>query len=83
MDFTVTNTATLNAACDYVSTTDSLNPLVPRKTTRTINVPAGQSATTTFDGAPTLSTFNVTLTCKDASGKQKEPLGTVTTSLTW
>jgi hypothetical protein len=83
VDFTVTNTATLNATCDYVSTTDSLNPLVPKKTTRSISVPAGQSTTTTFDGAPTLSTFNVTLNCKDASGKQKEPLGNVTTSLQW
>jgi hypothetical protein len=83
VDFTVTNTATLNATCDYVSTTDSINPLVPKKTTRSISVPAGQSTTTTFDGAPTLSTFNVTLTCKDTSGKQKEPLGTVTTSLQW
>jgi hypothetical protein len=36
-----------------------------------------------LDGAPTLSTFNVTLSCKDAGGKQKEPLGDVTTSLTW
>jgi hypothetical protein len=80
--FTVTNTSTLNAACDYVSTTDSINPLVPKKTTRTINVPAGQ-ITTTFDGASTLSTFNVTLSSMDASGKQKEPQGNVTTSLTW
>jgi hypothetical protein len=83
VDFTVTNTSTLNAVCDYVSTTNSLNPLVPKKTTRTINVDAGQSTTTTFDGAPTLSTFNVTLACRDASGKQKEPLGNVTTSLQW
>jgi hypothetical protein len=42
-----------------------------------------KSTTTTFDGAPTLSTFNVTLSCKDAGGKQKERLGDVTTSLTW
>ena len=39
--------------------------------------------TETFNGAPTLTTYNVTLTCKDASGKQSAPLGSVQTNVTW
>ncbi|WP_142239780.1 hypothetical protein [Mycobacterium sp. ST-F2] len=81
--FNVTNTSNIAATCNYTATANSINPLVPKKTTRQFTVPANGNHTETFNGAPTLTTYNVTLTCKDASGKQSAPLGSVQTSVTW
>lgn len=81
--FNVTNASNIAATCSYTATTDSINPLVPKKTTRQFNVPANGNHTESFSGAPTLSTYNVVLSCKDASGKQKAELGHVETSVTW
>ncbi|MFL0287434.1 hypothetical protein ACJH6H_19425 [Mycobacterium sp. SMC-21] len=81
--FNVTNTSNITATCNYTATADSINPLVPKKTTRQFNVPANGSHTESFSGAPTLSTYNVVLSCKDASGNQKAELGHVETSVTW
>lgn len=83
VDFNVTNTSNLAATCTYTATANSLNPLVPKKTTRQFNVPANGTHTETFNGAPTATTYNVTLSCHDASGKQKAELGHVQTSLLW
>lgn len=81
--FNVTNTSKLSATCNYVATTNSINPLVPPKTTRQFTVPANGNHTETFSGAPTFSTYNVVLSCHDASGKQKSEIGHVETSVTW
>jgi hypothetical protein len=83
VDFNVTNTSNIEATCNYTATANSLNPLVPKKTTRQFNVPANGNHTETFSGAITFTTYNVELSCKDASGKQKAELGHVTTSVTW
>jgi hypothetical protein len=83
VDFNVTNTSNIEATCNYAATANSLNPLVPKKTTRQFNIPANGNHTETFSGAITFTTYNVELSCKDASGKQKAELGHVTTSLTW
>ena len=83
VDFNVTNTSNIAAACTYTATANSLNPLVPKKTTRQFNVPANGSHTETFSGTVTFTTYNAVLSCKDASGKQKAELGNVTTSVTW
>jgi hypothetical protein len=83
LDFNVTNTSSIEAACTYTATANSLNPLVPKKTTRQFNVPANGNHTETFSGAITGTTYNAVLSCKDASGKQKAELGHVTTSVTW
>jgi hypothetical protein len=83
LDFNVINTSALTATCNYTATANSLNPLVPKKTTRQFNVPANGNHTESFNGAPTLTSYNVTLSCKDASGKQKEELGHVDTSVLW
>jgi hypothetical protein len=83
LDFNVTNTSSIAARCDYTATANSINPLVPKTTKRTFNVPANGNHTETFSGAPTFTNYNVVLSCVDASGKQKAPLGTVNTSVTW
>ena len=83
LDFNVTNTSNIEATCNYTATANSLNPLVPKKTTRQFNVPANGNHTETFSGAITGTTYNAVLSCKDASGKQKAELGHVTTSVTW
>lgn len=83
VDFNVTNTSSLEATCNYTATANSINPLVPKTTTRQFNVPANGSHTETFNGTVTFTTYNVTLSCKDASGKQVAELGHVNTSLTW
>ena len=83
LDFNVTNTSAIEATCNYTATANSLNPLVPKKTTRQFNVPANGNHTETFSGAITGTTYNAVLSCKDASGKQKAELGHVTTSVTW
>lgn len=81
--FNVTNTSSITASCNYTATADTINPLVPKTTTRQFTVPANGSHTETFTGAPTLTTYNVVLSCKDASGKQQAELGHVTTSVRW
>lgn len=81
--FNVTNTSNLTATCNYTATADTLNPLVPKKTTRQFNVPANGNHTETFSGAPTGTTYNSVLSCKDASGTQKAELGHVETSVRW
>lgn len=83
LDFNVTNTSNIEATCNYTATASSLNPLVPKKTTRQFNVPANGTHTETFNGTVTFSTYNAVLSCKDASGKQKAELGHVETSVTW
>jgi hypothetical protein len=83
LDFNVTNTSALTATCNYTATANSLNPLVPKKTTRQFNVPANGNHTESFNGAPTLTSYDVTLSCKDVSGKQKDELGHVDTSVLW
>jgi hypothetical protein len=83
VDFNVTNTSNIEATCNYTATANSLNPLVPKKTTRQFNVPANGSHTETFSGTVTFTTYNAVLSCKDASGKQKAELGHVETSVTW
>jgi hypothetical protein len=83
LDFNVTNTSNIEATCNYTATANSLNPLVPKKTTRQFNVPANGNHTETFSGTVTFTTYNAVLSCKDASGKQKAELGHVETSVTW
>jgi hypothetical protein len=83
VDFNVTNTSNIEATCNYTATANSINPLVPKKTTRQFNVPANGSHTETFSGTVTFTTYNAVLSCKDASGKQKAELGHVETSVTW
>jgi hypothetical protein len=83
VDFTVTNTSNLDAVCHYTATANSLNPLVPKKTTRQFDVPANQTVVQPFNGAPTLTNYSVTLSCNDASGKQKAEMGHVDTSVLW
>jgi len=83
LDFNVTNTSDLTATCNYTAKANSLNPLVPKTTTRQFNVPANGNHTETFSGAPTFTTYSVVLSCRDASGKQKAELGHVSTSVTW
>ena len=83
VDFNVTNTSNIEATCNYTATANSLNPLVPKKTTRQFNVPANASHKETFSGTVTFTTYNAVLSCKDASGKQKAELGHVETSVTW
>src|SRR4051812_7756163 len=83
LDFNVTNTSNIAASCTYTATANSLNPLVPKKTTRQFNVPANGSHTESFSGTVTFTTYNAVLSCKDASGKQKAELGHVETSVTW
>lgn len=81
--FNVKNTSKIEATCHYVATTDSLNPLVAKETTRQFNVPANGPHTETFNGAATFTTYKVVLSCFDASGKQKAELGHVETSVFW
>jgi hypothetical protein len=83
VDFNVTNTSNIAATCNYTATANSLNPLVPKKTTRQFNVPANGNHTESFSGTVTFTTYNAVLSCKDASGKQKAELGHVETSVTW
>jgi hypothetical protein len=83
----VTNSSALNAACHYDAEANSIDPLVPKQTLRDFQVaPHTTSAkphVETFNGAPTLTNYSVTITCTDASGKQAEPVGTVQLSETW
>ena len=81
--FNVTNTSAMEATCNYTATANSLNPLVAKKTTRQFNVPANGKHTESFPGAATLTTYNVTLSCHDAGGKQKSEMGHVETSVLW
>ncbi|OKH84254.1 hypothetical protein EB75_05565 [Mycobacterium sp. ST-F2] len=83
LTFNVTNTSKLEATCNYTATTNSINPAVPKKTTRQFNVPANGSHTETFNGAITFTTYNAVLSCRDATGRQTAELGHVETSVTW
>jgi hypothetical protein len=83
----VTNSSALTGACHYDAEAQSLNPFVPSQTLR--DFPVAPHTTTakphveTFDGAPTLTNYQVTITCTDASGQQKDPIGTVQLSQMW
>jgi hypothetical protein len=83
----VTNSSALTAACHYDAEAQSLNPLVPNQTLRDFQVaPHTTSAkphVEAFDGAPTLTNYQVTITCTDASGQQKDPIGTMQLSQLW
>jgi len=83
----VTNSSALTAACHYDAEAQTNNPLVPSQTLRDFQVEPHTTAANphleTFDGAPTLTNYQVTITCTDASGQQKDPIGTVQLSQTW
>jgi hypothetical protein len=83
LDLSVTNTSNLEARCDYTATANSINPLVPKTTKRTFNVPPNGNHTESFSGAPTFTTYNAVLKCFDASGKQKKEMGGANLSVTW
>ena len=83
----VTNSSAMTAACHYEADANTIDPLVPKQTVRDFQVaPHTTSAkphVETFNGAPTFTNYSVTITCTDASGKQTEPIGTVSLSETW
>ncbi len=83
----VTNSSALTAACHYDAEAQSLNPFVPSKTVRDFQVAPHTTPSNphveTFNGAPTLTNYQVTITCTDASGKQQDPIGTVQLSELW
>ena len=83
----VTNSSALTAACHYDAAAHTLDPLVPKDTQRDFTVaphttPANPHVET-FNGAVTFTNYAVTISCTDASGQQKEPIGTVKLSQTW
>jgi hypothetical protein len=78
----VNNSSKLTGQCHYDATADTDNPLVPKDTQRDFKAPPGQSHLD-FNGAITGTTYNATISCKDASGKQSEDIGDTTTSTTW
>ena len=80
---TVTNSSNLPAACHYDAKAKTNNPLVPKETTRDFKVPANGKDDEEFNGAPTNTTYDVTIACKDASGKQTPDIGDVSLSLKW
>jgi len=60
---------------------------VPSQTVRDFQVAphttAAKPHVETFDGAPTLTNYSVTITCTDASGQQTDPIGSVQLSQMW
>ena len=80
---TVTNSSDLPAACHYDAKAKTNNPLVPKEPTRDFKVPANGKDDEEFNGAPTNTTYDVTIACKDASGKQTPDIGDVSLSLKW
>jgi hypothetical protein len=79
----VENSSNLIAACHYDAKANTNNPLVPKNTTRDFRVPANGKDAEEFKGAPTDTTYSVTITCKDATGKQTQDIGDVSTSVKW
>jgi hypothetical protein len=79
--------ATDPAACHYEAEAQSLNLFVPGQTVRDFQVAphttAAKPHVETFDGAPTLTDYSVTITCVDASGQQTDPIGSVQLSQMW
>lgn len=67
---TISNSSDLNGKCTYDAT--------PFNTHRDFNVPAHGSTPLTFNGLNTGTSYHVTVSCKDASGKQTQPIGTTT-----
>ena len=79
----VENSSNLTAACHYEAKANTNNPLVKKDTTRDFTVPANGKDAEEFDGAPTGTTYTVTITCKDASGKQTQDIGDQNLTLKW
>ncbi len=83
----VTNSSALTAACHYDAEAQSLDLFVPSQTVRDFQVAphttAAKPHVETFDGAPTLTNYSVTITCTDASGQQTDPVGGVQLSQMW
>jgi hypothetical protein len=79
----VQNSSNLTAACHYDAKANTNNPLVPKNTTRDFTVPANGKDVEEFKGAPTQTTYTVTITCKDASGKQTQDIGDQNLTLKW
>jgi hypothetical protein len=82
-DRTIVNSSNLPGACHYDAPAETNNPLVPKDTQRTIDVPANGKTDTDFPGTITGATYKVTITCKDASGKQTQDIGDVNLSVKW
>ena len=79
----VENSSNLPGACHYDAKANTNNPLVPKNTTRDFTVPANGKTAQDFPGAPSGTTYTVTITCKDASGKQTQDIGDQNLTLKW
>jgi hypothetical protein len=79
----VENSSNLTAACHYDAKANTNNPLVKKDTTRDFTVPANGKDAEEFDGALSGTTYTVTITCKDASGKQTQDIGDQNLTLKW
>ena len=83
IDFVVGNRSSLPAVCEYAATTNSLNPLIQRRTVRSIRVAPHSFHTETFVGPRTFTRYEINMVCGDVSGQQTAPLGQVKTSVVW
>jgi hypothetical protein len=72
---TVSNSSALPGKCTYDAT--------PFDTHRDFNVPAHGSTPLTFTGLATGTTYHATVSCKDASGKQTQPIGSNSQDVTF
>jgi hypothetical protein len=79
---TVTNTSSLAASCHYVAVPGQ-NVFGIQNTTRDFSVAANATHTETFNGHATGTTYTVTISCRDASGKQTAELGHQNLTVTW
>ena len=71
----VSNSSDLNGKCTYDST--------PFGKHQDFNVPAHGSTPLTISGINTFTTYQVTINCTDASGKQSQPIGHVSQPVTF
>ncbi len=71
----VSNSSDLNGKCTYDAS--------PFGTHRDFNVPAHGSTSLSFSGLNTGTTYQVSIVCNDASGKQSGPIGQVNQSVTF
>ena len=58
-------------------------PWFPRILSEPSTFPPTEKADTDFPGTITGTTYKVTITCKDASGKQTQDIGEVNLSVKW
>ena len=72
---TVANSSDLTGKCHYHAD--------PSNTNRDFTVNPHNSTDLTFTGFNTGTTYHATVTCTDASGKQQEPIGTSSSSVTF